>query len=222
MPGGHAHILEGMGQVLTIHFVERDIKARAEAARLALALGYHAEVYASLEEIAKHPPREGILIVRDDELGSGAAEIMAALDTLGVCLPLVIASEDASVSRVVEAVSLGALDYLLLPIEDGAFAAMLERVEKRAREQTRTRRRMIAAREKIGYLSEREGEVLELLVNGGSNKLIARELEISPRTVEIHRANMMEKLGAKHVAEAVRLYLDAKLDRPSRTISEQE
>lgn len=210
---------EGMGQVFTIHFVERDIKARAEGARLALALGYHAEVYASLDEIAKHPPREGVLIVRDDELEGGPAAILAALDRLSVCLPLVIASEDGAVSRIVEAVSQGALDYLLLPIEEEAFAAMLCRISQRAPAQLRARRRMIEAREKVGGLSEREREVLELLVGGGSNKLIARELEISPRTVEIHRANMMEKLGAKHVAEAVRLYIDARPDpRPRRIL----
>ncbi len=209
---------EGMGQVFTIHFVERDIKARAEGARLALALGYHAEVYASLDEIAKHPPREGVLIVRDDELPGGPAEILRVLDMLSISLPLVIASEDASVSRIVEAVSLGALDYLLLPIDEEAFAAMLCRISLRAPAQARARRQTIEAREKIGGLSEREREVLELLVGGGSNKLIARELEISPRTVEIHRANMMEKLGAKHVAEAVRLYLDARLEPAMRQI----
>lgn len=213
MPGGHAHITEGMGQVFTIHFVERDIKARAEAARLALALGYHAEVYASLDEIAKHPPREGVLVARDDELDGGPAAVLGALDRLGVSLPLVIASVANSVSDVVEAVSMGALDYLVLPITEEEFAAMLSRVERRAPGETLARRRMIEARERICGLSEREREVLELLVNGSSNKLIARELEISPRTVEIHRANMMEKLGAKHVAEAVRLYLDARLDR---------
>ncbi|HTN13717.1 MAG TPA: LuxR C-terminal-related transcriptional regulator [Sphingomonadaceae bacterium] len=207
-----------MGQVFTIHFVERDIKARAEGARLALALGYHAEVYASLDEIAKHPPREGVLIVRDDELPGGPAEILRVLDMLSISLPLVIASEDASVSRIVEAVSLGALDYLLLPIDEEAFAAMLCRISLRAPAQARARRQTIEAREKIGGLSEREREVLELLVGGGSNKLIARELEISPRTVEIHRANMMEKLGAKHVAEAVRLYLDARLEPAMRQI----
>lgn len=70
---------------------------------------------------------------------------------------------------------------------------------------------MIAARRLIEDLSEREREVLDLLVDGGSNKRIARELSISPRTVEIHRANMMQKLGAGHVAEAIRLRLDAKL-----------
>ena len=66
-------------------------------------------------------------------------------------------------------------------------------------------------RSRIDALSVREREVLDWLAMGSSNKAIARELEISPRTVEIHRANMMTKLGANHAAEAVRLKLEANL-----------
>ena len=74
------------------------------------------------------------------------------------------------------------------------------------------RRRMIEARNRISNLSRREREVLDWLAEGSSNKAIARELEISPRTVEIHRANMMSKLGARHAAEAVRLKLEAQIE----------
>ncbi|WP_255548125.1 response regulator transcription factor [Erythrobacter ani] len=71
---------------------------------------------------------------------------------------------------------------------------------------------MIEARGRIANLSVREREVLDWLTEGSSNKVIARRLEISPRTVEIHRANMMHKLGARHAADAVRLRLEAKLE----------
>jgi FixJ family two-component response regulator len=74
------------------------------------------------------------------------------------------------------------------------------------------RRRTIEARQRIATLSGREREVLEYMVAGRTNKLIARELEISPRTVEIHRANMMSKLGARQSAEAVRLRLEAQVE----------
>jgi len=70
---------------------------------------------------------------------------------------------------------------------------------------------MIEARSRIENLSTREREVLDWLAQGSSNKAIARELQISPRTVEIHRANMMSKLGASHAADAVRLRLEAEL-----------
>ncbi|MFZ9396883.1 MAG: response regulator transcription factor, partial [Erythrobacter sp.] len=73
------------------------------------------------------------------------------------------------------------------------------------------RRRMIEARQRIANLSAREREVLDWLSAGSSNKSIARELEVSPRTIEIHRANMMLKLGARHAAEAVRLKLEVRV-----------
>ena len=60
-------------------------------------------------------------------------------------------------------------------------------------------------------LSKRERQVLELLARGSSNKLIARELSISPRTVEIHRANMLNKIGANHTSEAIRIAIEASL-----------
>ena len=69
------------------------------------------------------------------------------------------------------------------------------------------------ARNLLSNLSGREREVLEGLTNGGSNKDIARILSISPRTVEIHRANMMNKLGARHAAEAIRISLEAAGDQ---------
>lgn len=201
-----------MGQTLIIHFIDRDIKSRAEAARLVLGLGYHAEVYSCIAEIVQHPPQEGIIVVRDDALPGGVTEIVDALCTAGLWLPLVIASESTAVSRVVEAISAGAIDYLPLPLEEAQVAALLKRVGQRAAGNALARRGMIEARARIASLSDREREVLDLLVRGGSNKLIARELEISPRTVEIHRANMMEKLGARHVADAVRLSIEARLD----------
>ena len=76
------------------------------------------------------------------------------------------------------------------------------------------RRREVEAQRAIAMLSRREREVLELLSAGCSNKEIARRLDISPRTVEIHRGNMMTKLGAGHAADAVRLWIDAQLDIP--------
>ena len=105
----------------------------------------------------------------------------------------------------------GALDYLSLPLETERFERCLARIEKEAEVFGAARRRMIEARDRIASLSVREREVLEWLAEGSSNKVIARELDISPRTVEIHRANMMHKLGARHAAEAVRLKLEAGL-----------
>lgn len=196
-----------------LHFVEPDTRLRADLARATFALGHHAEVYADIEELAGHPPGRGILVLRDEP---DARSLVGTLDFLaarGIWLPLVAMGSDPTTEQVVAAIKAGALDYLPLPVDQQRLAALLDGIGEEARAHSDARRRMIEARERIGALSHREREVLDWLARGSSNKTIARELDISPRTVEIHRANMMSKLGASHAADAVRLRLEAALDQ---------
>lgn len=202
-----------MGQRNTIHFIDGDTRIRAELARTAFAMGHHAEVYADLAELCDHPPHDGIVVVRDCPDEGGIEATLGVLARCGIWLPVVAMDEAPQTGRVVAAIKAGALDYLPLPLDPGRLGAMLERIDDEAREQADARRRMIEARGWIENLSAREREVLDRLAVGNSNKAIARELQISPRTVEIHRANMMTKLGASHAAEAVRLRIEARLDR---------
>jgi FixJ family two-component response regulator len=201
-----------MSERQTIHFVDEDIRLRADLARATFALGHHAEVYADIEELAEHPPRRGVLVIRDDETAGGVGDILDYLAERGIWLPLVAMKESPSTARVVAAIKAGALDYLNLPLDPGRLVATLERIGDEARAHAEARRRMVEARSRIRNLSAREREVLDWLALGSSNKSIARELAISPRTVEIHRANMMSKLGAVHAAEAVRLRIEARLE----------
>ncbi|WP_435521375.1 response regulator transcription factor [Altererythrobacter litoralis] len=102
-------------------------------------------------------------------------------------------------------------EFARLAFDPSALEECLARVSDEIEAYCEARRRMIEARSRIANLSNREREVLDWLAQGSSNKTIARELEISPRTVEIHRANMMTKLGATHPADAVRLKIEARL-----------
>ncbi|QUL38210.1 response regulator transcription factor [Erythrobacter sp. JK5] len=203
-----------MSRKATLHFIDSSSRQRAELARVGFALGHHAEVYGDLSELSVHPPREGIIVARDTVEQGGVATILERLSRLGIWLPLIAVDIQPRPTRIVEAIKAGALDYLSLPLDPERFGRCLTRIAKEAELFGQARRRMIEARDRISSLSQREREVLDWLAQGSSNKVIARELEISPRTVEIHRANMMTKLGARHAAEAVRLKLEAGLDEP--------
>ncbi len=201
-----------MSRKASLHFIDSNSRHRAELARVGFQLGHHSEVYGDLSELSVHPPREGIIIARDLPEEGGVAMILERLSRLGIWLPLIAIDADPRPGRIVEAIKAGALDYLTLPLDSARFERCLARIEREAEVFGAARRRMIEARDRIASLSSRERQVLEWLAEGSSNKVIARELDISPRTVEIHRANMMHKLGARHAAEAVRLKIEAKLE----------
>jgi FixJ family two-component response regulator len=198
---------------ITLHIVDSDTRSRAEQARTAFALGHHAEVYADLAEFLSRTPSGGIVLLRERALDREPLdELFERLGERGIWTPLIVCDEEPRIERVVAAIKSGALDYLGLPLEAGRLARSLARVAVEAETQGKAHEHLADARRRVALLSKREREVLELLALGSSNKLIARELSISPRTVEIHRSNMMTKLGAGHAAEAVRLWLESGLE----------
>lgn len=192
-----------------IHIVATTSAARAEQARLCFALGYHAEIYSNADELLAIPPHRGIALIEDLAERGGVGAVIADLARLGVWLPVVATAEAPSPAAVVAAVREGALDYLSLPLDPARLATALSLAASAAQELGAAHRRALDARGRLAELTPREREVLDLLASGASNKMIARDLQISPRTVEIHRANMMAKLGARHAADAVRLQLEA-------------
>lgn len=201
-----------MTQRPTLHIVDSNSRSRAEQARLGFELGYHSEIYADIAELKLSLPSHGIVLVHDAEDSGLLADVITTLSLAGIWLPVVAMSENAPPSRVVDAIKQGALDYLSLPLTSETLKETISRIDEEAAAHGEARRKMVKARSSIESLSPREREVLDWLSQGNSNKTIARELNISPRTVEVHRASMMNKLGASHAAEAVRLRLEAHID----------
>ena len=200
-----------MNKKQPIHFIDPSSRNRAALANVAFAIGHHAEVYSDWSELCDRPIPFGIIVARDDCDTGGIASLMAALTQRNVWLPVIATAKVIDSERIVAAMKAGALDYLPLPLDQTRLSRVLDAIGPEAEEFAKARQTMFEARGRIGSLSAREREVLDRLSHGNSNKEIARDLDISPRTVEIHRANMMTKLGAQHSAEAVRMRIEADL-----------
>ncbi|MEO6041269.1 MAG: LuxR C-terminal-related transcriptional regulator [Croceibacterium sp.] len=205
-----------------LHIVGGESRSRAEQARIAFALGHHAEVYSELRELLERPPSEGIILAAETGEAGGARRLIDQLGESGIWLPVVVTSTAVDLEQVVSAIRAGALDYLALPLEMNSFAGRLHSIVAEARPYEERRQREVEAARRISHLSGREHQVLGLLSAGLANKEIAQQLRISPRTVEIHRANMMSKLGAGHAADAVKAWLAAGLDRATPAEAETD
>lgn len=194
-----------------LHFIERDTQARAGCVQAGLAIGCHSELYSDLSELVAYSPREGLIIARDEAMDGGISLILDRLLAAGIWLPVLAMDVNPRPAQIVSAIKRGALDFLVMPLKPERLAASISRLADEAQDASASRRRLVEARERLSRLSSREKEVLEQLSDGRSNKEMARILDISPRTVEIHRSNMMQKIGARHAADAVRVKLEARI-----------
>jgi len=204
---------------ITFHILDENIRRRAEIARAVLDSGFHAEPYSELSEIIAHPPRDGIVLIPRDESTPNTSDIAKVLADSGIWLPFVIASENPGVRDIVDGVRAGAIDYLELPVMPVALQGAADRTRSKEGRLTEMRRRQHDARRRVDNLTDREKTVLAAISDGRSNKSIAKEFDLSPRTVETHRRNMMSKLNVSHIHEAIRLAIEVEKDiysSPSR------
>ena len=141
--------------------------------------------------------------------GIDGIEMLSRLKSLQCRFPVIIMTGHGDVPLAVEAMKLGAVDFLEKPFDDALLITMVEaglkRAEPKAKQEAVTRE----ITERIATLSPRERQVMDGLVAGLSNKAIAREYDISPRTIEVYRANVMTKMQAGSLSELVRLAMQA-------------
>ena len=138
-------------------------------------------------------------------------DLLRKVKELGVDLPVIVITGHGDISLAVEAMKIGAVDFLEKPFDDEALLAAVRGSLNRNADAAQRNAELSQINDKLAALSNRERQVLEGLVAGKANKVIAFDLGISPRTVEIYRANVMTKMNAGSLSELVRMALRAGL-----------
>ena len=195
-----------------IHVIDHDSRRRASIAREFLGRGFHAEIYEDLTEFKDRMPSGGYVFAHDDTDHCDPKQLRELMGDQEIPLPVTFYSSEPAPERIVQAMQLGAWDYLKWPFDAKLLDSSLRTLAAVGDRLIGEHRRRLEARSKVERLTAREKDVLRLMVQGYANKNIAMELDISPRTVEIHRGNMMRKLQANTTSDAVRIALYAGLD----------
>lgn len=196
-----------------ISIIDTNSQRRQSIVRIIFELGWHAEPYESPNEFMMREPSRGIVMIEASK--NQLQSVIAMLDEADVRIPVIGFSETPAPSEIVEAVLIGATGYLAWPfgkvevvnaitvigriVQAGSMGEMEAKAERRRN-----------AKILLATLTMRESQVLDQMLDGFSNREIGVSLNISPRTVEIHRHNLMRKLHARRAGDAVRIAMEAK------------
>ena len=190
-----------------VHVIDDDEDVRRALAFLLGTTGMAVKVYGSATQFLDHygPQASGCILSDIRMPGMDGLELMRALKARGSQLPVVIMTGHADIALAVQVMKAGAADFIEKPFADQLLIDALQGAFARKARGAGGE----IPRARMATLSERERQVLDGLVAGHPNKTIAYDLGISPRTVEIHRANLMTKMGAGSLSELVRMALAA-------------
>jgi two-component system response regulator FixJ len=201
-----------------VHVVDDDLAVRQSLSFLlasdGLPVRLHESASAFLDSMQTAP--DGCIITDVRMPGIDGIEFLRRLKSRGFTLPVIVMTGHADVPLAVEAMKEGAIDFIEKPFDDDLFLAAVRAALKRQERDAHQDAQIAEVRTRVQGLSERESQVLEGLVAGKANKVIAYDLGISPRTVEIYRANVMTKMQASSLSELVRMALLAGV-RPEGT-----
>ena len=193
-----------------VYVVEDDDISRGLIIALADSIGLACEPFADAAEFLDNydTGQRGCLVLDVFMPGMTGLQLQMELNRRGAVIPVIFVTGNAAIPDAVAAMRQGAFNYLVKPIRN---AEMLESI-RQALVQDRHNRyalaQVVKIRQRIFSLTPREREVLELVARGCANKVMAQEMRLSQRTVELHRARVMEKMEAGSVAQLVRMFMD--------------
>jgi RNA polymerase sigma factor (sigma-70 family) len=191
----------------TVFIVDDDASVRDSLSLMLSLQGYATATYASAEDFLRilQPDWHGCVIADIRMPGMSGLELQESLRSRLPHLPVIVVTAHGDVGAARQAFLADAVDFIEKPFEPGQIIGAIEKAKLRAQDRAAAdvgRSALAAAREK---LTEREREVMDLMVRGLHNRQMAAELGISARTVEVHKARIMEKLGTRNMVEFVRL-----------------
>jgi two-component system response regulator FixJ len=196
-------------QPQTVFVVDDDEAVRDSLRLLLKSAGILAVTYASAQELLANydPAQPGCLVLDVRMPGTSGLEMQHELNLRGAMIPVIFITGHGDIPMAVEAMQQGAFDFLQKPFRDSDLLDRVQRALARDQEQRDRLRQTDRIRERLASLSPREREVLDLVTRGKANKMVAGDLGVSQRTVEIHRAHVMQKMEAGSLAELVRMMM---------------
>jgi two-component system response regulator FixJ len=194
----------------TVFVVDDDDAVRNSLKLLVKSVGLPVITFATAQDFlgAYRPEQPGCLILDIRMPGMSGLELQQQLNLRGAVIPVVFISGHGDIPMAVEAMQHGAFDFLQKPFRD---QDLIDRIQKAMEKDAASRdqlRELGRIKERVDSLTTREREVLGLMTLGKQNKVMAGDLGVSQRTIEIHRARVMEKMEARSLAQLVRMMLD--------------
>lgn len=202
-----------------IILIDEVVGRRAALSFMLAEAGVHVEPFENVAELGLSWPVGAAVLIFDDP--ASISHLVGKMAQDSHWLPIIAYAPDPTPHQVADAILGGAIDYLSYPVSGEEAVAAIIGAEARATARQKAKKRVIRTESgsRLANLTKRECQVLGGLVEGLSNRLIARKLGISGRTVELHRAHLLEKIGAHNTAEAVRIALEAMFTPPGVPMS---
>ncbi|HEX4647882.1 MAG TPA: response regulator [Steroidobacteraceae bacterium] len=190
--------------------VEDDEALRSLVRALAQSIGVAARAFPSAQKFLEHydPRQPGCMVLDIFMPGMSGLELQDELNRRGAVIPVIFITGHGDVASAVAAVRHGAFNYLQKPFSNAELIASVRQALELDRRNRQSLAQHDAIRDRLASLTRREREVLELIVRGLASKVMAEEMGLSTRTVELHRSRVMGKMGASSIAQLVRMFMD--------------
>jgi len=195
-----------------VYIIDDDEAVRDSLSWLMKSAGIQAETFASAGAFLDRCSAKlsGCLLLDIRMPGMSGLELQGVLNERGCHMPVIIISGHADVPMAVRALKSGAFDFIEKPFNDELLLGLVKRALEQESKQRESLAEADALRERMASLTPRELEVLDLVVAGAANKQISSELGVSTKTVEVHRARVMDKLQAESLSHLVRMVISAR------------